>query len=227
MRTIAKREDIRDLILDAVDALLARYGYGKMTMEDVARQVGIGKGTIYLHFPSKEELVLSHIDRIAETVVRKLRKIACSADPVDGRLRRMLVLRVLHRFDSVAHYTQSLGDLLSSIRAALIVRRQAYFDKEAAIFEEVLREGATFGELDCPDPRMTAFVLIQATNSLLPFSLSPGELGRRAKVDGEVVRIADLLIKGLRRCPPPSGQPEAMRRRGRAKLMKRGVSSPE
>lgn len=201
MRQIARREDIRDLILDAVDVLLTKFGYKKMTMEDVARQVGIGKGTIYLHFPSKEELVLAHIDRIAENVVRKLREIAGSPDSPDRRLRRMLVLRVLHRFDSVADYSQSLGDLLSSVRAALIVRRQAYFEKEAAVFEDVLREGGRLGALDCADPRTTAFVLIQSTNSLLPFSLSPRELGRREDVENQVGRIADLLIKGLLPCP--------------------------
>jgi len=201
MRDIAKRSDIRDLILDAVDSLLAKYGYGKMTMEDVARRVGIGKGTIYLHFPSKEELALAHIDRIAETVVRKLEAEASSSDTVDRRLRRMLVLRVLHRFDSVAHYSQSLGDLLSSVRAALIVRRQAWFEQEAAVLEGVLREGARLGALDCPDPRSAALVLIQSTNSLLPFSLSPRELGRREEVESEVGRIADLLIKGLLACP--------------------------
>jgi AcrR family transcriptional regulator len=201
MRQIAKREDIRDLILNAVDLLLARYGFNKMTMEDVAREVGIGKGTIYLHFPSKEELVLSHIDRIAETVVRKLSEIAGSSESPDRRLRKMLVLRVLHRFDSVSHYSQNLSDLLSSIRAALIVRRQAYFEKEAAVFEDVLREGARTGSLDCIDPHAISFVLIQSTNSLLPFSLSPGELGRREEVEGEVGRIADLLIKGLITCP--------------------------
>ena len=197
MRDIAKRLDIRDLILDAVDALLARYGYGKMTMEDVAKQVGIGKGTIYLHFPSKEELVLAHIDRIAGTVVRKLEELAGSSDPIDRRLRRMLVLRVLHRFDSVVHYSQSLGDLLSSVRAPLLVRRRAYFEKEAGVFEGVLREGARTGSLDCPDPRATSFVLIQSTNSLLPFNLSVAELGRREELEDEVGRIADLLIKGL------------------------------
>ncbi|MGZ5488377.1 MAG: TetR/AcrR family transcriptional regulator, partial [Candidatus Aminicenantales bacterium] len=147
MRQIAKRPDIRDLILDAVDALLANYGYGKMTVEDVAKQVGIGKGTIYLHFPSKEELVLAHIDRIAETVIRKLRELAGSSDSIDRRLRRMLVLRVLQRFDSVAHYSQNLGDLLSSVRAPLLVRRQAYFEKEAEVFEGLLREGARLGSL--------------------------------------------------------------------------------
>jgi len=197
MRDIAKRPDIRDLILDAVDALLARYGYGKMTMEDVAKQVGIGKGTIYLHFPSKEELVLAHIDRIAGTVVRKLEELAGSSDPIDRRLRRMLVLRVLHRFDSVVHYSQSLGDLLSSVRAPLLVRRRAYFEKEAGVFEGVLREGARVGSLDCPDPRTTSLVLIQSTNSLLPFNLSVAELGRREELEDEVGRIADLLIKGL------------------------------
>lgn len=201
MGKIAKREDLRDLILDAVDGLLARFGYRKMTMEDVARQVGIGKGTIYLHFPSKEELVLAHIDRIAETVVRKIGEIGASSEPVDRRIRRMLVLRVLHRFDSVAHYSQSLGDLLSSVRASLIVRRQAWFEKEAAVLEEVLREGARAGAFDCPDPRMTSLVLIQSTNSLLPFSLTPRELGRREEVESEVGRIAELLVKGLLPCP--------------------------
>jgi AcrR family transcriptional regulator len=204
MRQIARRSDIRDLILDAVDSLLAKYGFGKMTMEDVARQVGIGKGTIYLHFPSKEELVLAHIDRIAEAVVRKLEAEAASTDTVDRRLRRMLVLRVLVRFDSVAHYSQSLGDLLASVRAPLLIRRQGHFEKEAAVFEAVLREGARVGALDCPDPRAAAFVLIQSTNSLLPFNLSVGELGRREEVEGEVGRIADLLIKGLLPSRPAS-----------------------
>ena len=201
MRHIARREDIRDLILDGVDVLLAKFGYKKMTMDDVARQVGIGKGTIYLHFPSKEELVLAHIDRIAETVVRKITEIAGTNDAPERRLRRMLVLRVVHRFDSVSHYSQSLGDLLSSVREALIVRRQAYFEKEAAVFEDVLREGARLGALDCPDPRTASFVLIQSTNALLPFNLSPRELGRREDVEDQVGRIADLLIKGLLPCP--------------------------
>ncbi len=201
MRHIARRSDVRDLILDAVDVLLARFGYKKMTMEDVAKQVGIGKGTIYLHFPSKEELVLAHIDRIAETVVRKISEIAGTNDAPERRLRRMLVLRVIHRFDSVAHYSESLGDLLSSVRAPLLVRRQAYFEKEAAVFEDVLREGARLGAVDCPDPRTTSLVLIQSTNALLPFSLSPRELGRREDVEDQVGRIADLMIKGLLPCP--------------------------
>ena len=201
MRQIASRKDIRDLILDAVDVLLAKFGYKKMTMDDVARQVGIGKGTIYLHFSGKEELVLAHIDRIADRVIRNLEEIAGTSDTPDRQLRRMLILRVLLRFDSVVDYSQNLSDLLSSVRPALVARREAHFEREAAVLESVLREGARRGSLDCPDPRSASFVLIRSTNSLLPFNLTARELGRREEVENLAGRIADLLIKGLLPCP--------------------------
>src|SRR5512136_504103 len=114
MREIAKREDIRDLILDAVDVLLARYGYRKMTMEDVAAEAGIGKGTIYLHFPSKEELVLSHVDRIVERVAARMREVASSGLTPAERVRRMLSERVMVRFDAVQGYRESLSELLAA-----------------------------------------------------------------------------------------------------------------
>jgi AcrR family transcriptional regulator len=201
MRQIARREDIRDLILDAVDVLLAKFGYKKMTMDDVSRQVGIGKGTIYLHFPGKEELILSHIDRIAERLVAKLREIGGSSDSPDRRLRKMLILRVLFRFDSVIQYSQNLSDLLSAVRTGLLARREKHFEEEAAVFENVLREGARLGSLECPDPLTASRVLIQSTNALLPFNLAAHELGRREEVEDQVGRIADLLIKGLLPCP--------------------------
>ena len=197
MRQIARREDIRDLILDAVDVLLAKFGYRKMTMEDVARQVGIGKGTIYLHFPSKDELILSHIDRIADRVAARLREIADSSESYPKRIREMLAARVLVRFDSVSHYSQSLNELLSAVRTALLARRESYFRTEAKIFEAVIRDGARVGALDCPDPKTASRVLVQCTNALLPFSLSARELGRRAELEEEVSRIAELLVKGL------------------------------
>jgi AcrR family transcriptional regulator len=197
MRHIAQRQDIRDLILDAVDVLLARYGYRKMTMDDVARQVGIGKGTIYLHFPGKEELILSHIDRIAERVAARLRAIAGSSDVPARRLLEMLEARVLIRFDAVLDYSQNLSDLLFSVRTALLSRREGYFELEAKILEEVLREGIRTGAFECDNPRAAARTLVLSTNALLPFSLSARELGRREDVARRIGSIADLLLKGL------------------------------
>ncbi|MEP6707325.1 MAG: helix-turn-helix domain-containing protein [Pyrinomonadaceae bacterium] len=198
MRAIAVREDIPDLILDAADRLLARYGYRKMTMDDIAQEVGIGKGTIYLHFKSKEEIALARVDRIVNRLNERLREIALSSGSPADRLRRMLLERVLFRFDSVQHYTESLTDVLAAIRPALLIRHNRHFDEEAQVFAALLKEGKTNCEFVYKDAKATAHALLVATNALLPYSLSTRELGRRKDLEAQVARIAELLINGLK-----------------------------
>src|SRR4026209_392358 len=119
MAAIAPKEAVKDAILDATDRLLARFGYRKMTVEDIAVEAGIGKGTIYLHFSSKEEVVLSHIDRIVDRLQDRWSEIGRAEAPAAERVARMLLTRVLFRFDSIQHYTQSLNDLLAALRPSL------------------------------------------------------------------------------------------------------------
>lgn len=187
----------RDAILDATDRLLARYGYKKMTIDDLAREVGIGKGSIYLHFDSKEEIVLSHIDRIIEQLKRRLDAIGETKQPCETLLRRMIVERVLFRFDSVQHYTQSLNEMLAHLRPRLLERRKRYFEEEAQIFAKVIREGKTDGAFAVKDPVEAARTILDATNSLLPYSLSAYELGERGEIEKKARRVADMILNGL------------------------------
>jgi len=197
MAAIAPKEAVKDAILDTTDRLLARFGYRKMTVEDIAAEAGIGKGTIYLHFSSKEEVVLSHIDRIVERLRGKLQEIARSDAPTAERLRSMLLMRVLFRFDSIQHYTQSLNDLLAALRPGLLRRRAQYFESEAQIFADVLTSGRQSGEFNFDDEHATAHALLQATNGLLPYSLSTTELGEREDVEQRAADVAGLMLRGL------------------------------
>jgi AcrR family transcriptional regulator len=198
MAAIAPKEAVRESILDATDRLLARFGYRKMTVEDIAAEAGIGKGTIYLHFNSKEEVVLSHVDRIVDRLKQQhLAVIARSKITAPERIRQMLLARVLFRFDSIQHYTQSLNDLLAALRPGLLARRARYFEEEAQIFAEVLAEGRLSGEFEIPNEMAAARALLEATNGLLPYSLSTAELGERKEVEKRTSAIADLLLRGL------------------------------
>lgn len=197
MAAIAPKEAVKDAILDATDRLLARFGYRKMTVEDIAAEAGIGKGSIYLHFSSKEEVVLSHIDRIVDRLQRRLKDIARSDATAAERLRLMLLTRVLFRFDSIQHYTQSLDDLLAALRPGLLARRAKYFETEAQIFAEVLNAGRQSGEFTFDDSSVIAHALLQATNGLLPYSLSTTELGAREEVEQRASDVADLMLRGL------------------------------
>jgi AcrR family transcriptional regulator len=198
MAAIAPKEAVRDSILDATDRLLARFGYRKMTVEDIAAEAGIGKGTIYLHFSSKEEVVLSHVDRIVDRLKQQhLAVIARSENTAPERIRRMLLARVLFRFDSIQHYTQSLNDLLAALRPGLLARRAKYFEEEALLFAAVLNEGRASSEFQFENALATARALLEATNGLLPYSLSTSELGERDEVERRTTAIADLLLQGL------------------------------
>lgn len=191
-------DSTRDDLLDAVDRLLGRYGYGKMSIADVAREAGIGKGTVYLFFPSKEELVLSAIDRIAERLLAEARAIADRPGPVIARLRRCLLLRVMARFDGAQTHTPSLDELLAALRPTLLQRRGGHFHREARLLEGLLVEGRRRGELSFVGARATADALVTATNALLPYSLSLRELGQRRVIQTRAARVIELLIAGLR-----------------------------
>ncbi len=197
MKDAAQPKTTRDAILDATERMLSKHGYKKMTIDDLAKEVGIGKGSIYLHFKSKEEIALSHIDRIIERMKVRLFTIATSRGNPQTRLRKMIIERVMYRFDSVQHYSQSLNELLAQLRPRLLERRKSYFEEEAAMIASVLAEGKKARVFAVKDPNEAGLTILDATNALLPYSLSAYELGERKEIEKKANRVADLILNGL------------------------------
>ena len=77
-------------ILDAAAALLVRFGYRKTTIDDVAREAGVGKGTIYLHWKDKNELFRAAIWREQQSYTDELQR-RLASDPQGGLLHRITI----------------------------------------------------------------------------------------------------------------------------------------
>jgi hypothetical protein len=75
-------------------------------------------------------------------------------------------------------------------------RREKHFALEAKVFADVLEEGKD-GFFDVEEIQLTTNAILLATNSLLPYSLSASELGRRKELEKKISKIADLILVGL------------------------------
>jgi len=202
---------IRSRILDAADRLLARLGFRRMTVGDIAAEAGIGKGSVYLHFDGKEDVALSCIDRMADRVVARLEILTAPPAPATERLRAMLRARVLVRFDYARRHARSIDEKLAVMRQALLERRARHFNDEAAVLDRVVDEGRRSGELASAPPH-PGRALVTATNALLPYSLSAREIGHRAALVRRTDEVIGLLLAGLA-APDPKHRPRRPRTR--------------
>jgi AcrR family transcriptional regulator len=82
----SRRQERADRILDAAAELILRWGYKKTTIDDIARQAGVAKGTIYLHWKTREDLFVALATRedikLAEDIKRRI-----ASDPEGSTLR--------------------------------------------------------------------------------------------------------------------------------------------
>lgn len=83
-----ERQQRKERILDAAATLLVRWGYRKTTIDDVAREAGVGKGTIYLHWKDKSELFRAALMRAQEQAGADIMQ-RIAADPEGGLFHRV------------------------------------------------------------------------------------------------------------------------------------------
>lgn len=193
----------REAILDACDRIMSRFGFRKMTMDDLAREAHLSKRTLYLYFTGKEDVGLSSIGRVVENVHAELETLAGSEHDVRIRLRSMLERRVMGRVEQVQAYHQSLDELFEVVRPAYMNRRQHYFEIERGLIASVLEEGSAKGQFKPTSSVEVAEAMLLATNAFLPYSLSVRELGNPDGIRSRLQPMLDLLLDGVR--PEPKG----------------------
>jgi AcrR family transcriptional regulator len=88
-RGTGTRQERAHRILDAASALIQRWGYNKTTIDDIARQAGVAKGTIYLHWKTREQLFSALLTREKLEMGAEIRQ-AIVDDPEGATLRGMI-----------------------------------------------------------------------------------------------------------------------------------------
>lgn len=82
------QQQARRRILEAASQHFARFGYRRANIGDIAKDAGVGKGTVYLHFKNKKDLLLACLSKEKEQLVPELESVM--AQPAEQQLEAYL-----------------------------------------------------------------------------------------------------------------------------------------
>jgi len=80
----------------AAEAQFRRFGYRRTTIEDITADAGTGKGSLYLHFESKQAVYMAVVEASLERFVASTSELLDGSEPVPARLRSLVDLTIEH-----------------------------------------------------------------------------------------------------------------------------------
>ncbi|UXH76470.1 TetR/AcrR family transcriptional regulator [Roseateles amylovorans] len=208
-------------LLDAALALFVEKGFAATRSEEVAARAGVSKGTLYLYYPSKEELFKAVVresigTKIAEGVEELGKHQGSMADLVAWMLREWWERMGLTPAGGIHKI------MLSEARNFPELAK--FYDDEVivpscALLAEVVRRGVASGEFREVDPDTAVMVLIGPVLHLVLHQHSLGACGIDAGPKPEAGKVLELqlelMFEGLlnrprgERTPAFKGQPSA------------------
>jgi len=199
MRTRSKEpgqtSEKRDAILHAAWGLIRHYGYGKTTIDDIAKRAKVGKGTVYIYFRSKTDIMLALTDLTNERITRELERIASEDKPPEERLRACVLYRIMTLFDLVNRYPHS-EDVIASILPEIVERLDRYVRRHGELLGQIVSEGCSAGSLASDAPEATGQLLA----SLFEFMTPPYyRFKSRESLERFADEVVGLMLKGLKK----------------------------
>ena len=174
----ASRKFRSDEILRTATDLFSEKSFHDVTMEEIAEEMGVSKGTIYNYFSSKENLYLEILKESFEAIETLLHKEIENSDPAPAKLKKLLttiftfyrenrkVLRILSRDET--HLLKEHFELTEKWRM-----------ERLRLYEKIMEKGIDEGSFVDQNPKLRALMLYGAVGAVMvhhDFSMDPGKV---------------------------------------------------
>lgn len=196
-----------DAIIEAAATVFRRKGYHGATMAEIAAAVNLTAGSLYHHFPSKQDLLIAVLETGLGRITRQVRAVVESSHySAADRLRRIVAIHLRSQIDNaniaaaVIFEGRALLDV-PDVRDQFVAQRDAL----ETLYRQVVEAGIAAGEFRPVDVGIFVKALFGALNWVSVWYRPDGRLSGE-EIAGE---IADLFLAALRHpCADPSeGEP--------------------
>ncbi|MEX1378212.1 MAG: TetR/AcrR family transcriptional regulator [Eubacteriales bacterium] len=160
-----KAKDTHNAIVEAAKELFMERSVSKVTVSDITNRAGVAKGTFYVHFESKDDLVWHFIDHQLLPVFKwfeAFRILGHESKDIDDMVtyivdyvrKNIKILRMIHK----VRFINFLG------RENM---EKKYIYQMHGPICEWLKVGKESGKIDVLDPSLTAYYLIMGVHELI------------------------------------------------------------
>lgn len=157
-KTLARKAEIRQRLLDAALGLVSDGGFAALTMVAVAANAGIATGAVYKHFVSKYELCSEVFRMATEKEVDWVRGMALQEEGAPSER----LLRAIEAFATRAlrHPRLAFALIAEPVDVLVDAQRLRYRLAYAAVFEQLVEQGIQSGEFAPQFPSVSAAALV-------------------------------------------------------------------
>jgi len=182
----------RDEILDAAAQIFREKGFHAASMQDIAQAVNLQKASLYHHISSKQEILLSLLDRALDLLIEQIEVVVEEPLQPDEKLRRAMrvyLQAALEHLDLAAVLFLEHRSLEPQYRARHTPQR----DRFERLWRDMILEGHQQGLFNCSDPALASRYLFGVLNWTITWyhpggPLTPAEIAEQ---------FADLFLQGL------------------------------
>lgn len=157
---MAEQDQKREVILEAALKRFKRFGLAKTTMEEIARDLEISKGSLYYYFPDKDRIYVGVIERIVSQCFTDVSATLESALSVKEVMEKYLSVKERILLDY--HFLFGIHEWVSDKPSSLM--RQVgdlVHQSEISFLSAWIRKGKALGEVaERHDPEKTADLLV-------------------------------------------------------------------
>ncbi len=203
-----KKKDKDMRILTAAFDLFSEKGYNNTKIMDIAVKAGIGKGTIYEYYDSKEDIfIIAIVERLKSEFAIMPEQMKKHSSAIE-KLKAFLTFEVnlLAKYGSdLSEFKARLHESNTDVSDRMKEAIGEIFSMEYTVMSDIIRSGIESGELRDVNVRLAANLAISAISSycMLKYNLVPqhpysGETSRFGEIDEcEIDDIFDLLFNGI------------------------------
>lgn len=150
----------RDVILDAMQKLMSEQSAQAISVSDIAKEAGIGKGSIYYYFKSKEEILEAVIERSYSDAVKKAKELVENSE-LDALTKMEIVFRTC-RDSSIELSRQEAGNFFELQQSALLHQQYIYImiRNLRPILSDIIKQGNEEETMHCKSPDEVAEIVL-------------------------------------------------------------------